>query len=82
MPDFVFYFMLYGVPLISVLLFVFSTGCYRQAVKLNKANPGAFSVKELRKRRIIMIVTGIVALITTAYLIGIMMLSLAIMRYM
>lgn len=82
MSDFIFYFMLYGVPVISVLLFILSISRYRQAVKQNNAEPGAFSVKELRKRRIIMYVTGVVAVVTTAYLIGIIMLTFAIMVYM
>ena len=60
------YAVFFGIPALSVFFFVFSLISYCTGRSKEKNAPGSIGAEELRRRKIWMIVTGIIALVIVA----------------
>ena len=76
------YLLYYGVPLAAVLMFAVSLYRYHMARHKNKRCPGTFSYAEIRRRKIMLIISavvfGVLALIVLAF-IALLMMAVAFM---
>ena len=60
----------FAMPILLIVLFGISLYRYLSAKKQNKAAPGTFSVDEIKKRKIVLIVLSVMAGVLTAIVIG------------
>jgi len=51
----------YAIPVAAILFFAVSLYRYRKVKKENRKNPDAFSVAEIKTRRILLIVSSVIA---------------------
>ena len=54
-------FLFYGIPVVAVVLFIVCLVRYRMAKKKNKLEPGTYSEKEVKQRKLLAVVSGIIA---------------------
>ena len=60
----------FAIPTILILFFGISFYRYRQAKQINKEKPGTFSDEEIKKRKIFLIISAILAGILAAVAVG------------
>lgn len=61
MTDVLIYSIFFGTPLVAIIIFGICLYCFISAKKANKANPGTFSNETIKKRKLALIITSIVA---------------------
>ncbi len=74
--------MFFGIPTIAFLFFISSLYRYKCAKKKNKEMPDSFSIEEVKKRKIMLIVSAVIAgvlIITVVSLIVMLMMAVAYM---
>lgn len=54
-------FLFYGIPVAAIILFIVSLIRYRIAKKKNKLEPGSYSAKEMKERKLLAVVSGVIA---------------------
>ena len=54
-------FLFYGIPVLAVVLFVVCLVRYRMAKKKNSQEPGTYSEKEMKQRKLLVAVLGVIA---------------------
>lgn len=54
-------FLFYGIPVFAVILFIVSLVRYRMAKKQNSQEPGTYSDKEMKQRKLLVTVSGVIA---------------------
>lgn len=79
---FLYYFILFGTPIGIAALFAFSLYRYRSAKKQNEIAPGSVSDKELKIRKIMLIVFSIIAIVCSMIVIGFIILLNMAVAYM
>ncbi len=65
-------FILFGIPIILIILCCVSLGRYISAKKQNKVSPGTFSDSEIKKRKIMLAILSVVTSVFIAIVIGFM----------
>lgn len=77
-----FEFILFGMPIILIIFFCVSIDRYISAKKQNKESPGTYSDTEIKKRKITLILSGVVAGIFVVIIIGLIVLLSMAVAYM
>ena len=72
----------FGIPVILIALLGVCLYRYISAKRQNKASPGKFSDKEIRKRKIMLILVSVIVGILTAIVIGFIALLYMAVAYM
>ena len=76
------YLTFFGMPLFTTVWFVVSLCRYLSAKKKNKQNPGTVPQKELRSRKILLILTAVLAGVFLAILLGLIAMAYMAVAYM
>ena len=75
-------YLFFAIPLALVMLFGVSLSRYFSAKRKNRLTPGAFSQKEMRGRKIWLIVTAVMAGVTLVVMVGFIALLFMAVAYM
>ena len=70
MVDWIFIFLYFSIPAITLILWGVSLYKYLSAKKANKKVPGTISEDELKRRKTMLIVTSVIAAVLVAVIIG------------
>ena len=70
MLDWIFIFLYFSIPAITLVLFVVSLYKYLSAKKANKKSPGTINDEALKRRKTMLIVTSIIFAALVAVIIG------------
>lgn len=79
---FLYYTILFGTPMVVLSLFAISLYRYHAAKKKNEITPGTVSDKELKIRKIMLIVFSIIAIVFSMIVIGFIILLNMAVAYM
>lgn len=72
----------FAIPAILVLLFGISLYRYISAKERNKKSPGTFSEKEIKMRKVLLIIFSVIAGVLAAVVIGLIILLYLAVAYM
>ena len=75
-------YLIYLIPLAVLVLFAVSLILYLTAKHRNKRNPGTYTDRQMKARFIFTVVTGIIAAVMAASVIGIMVLLFTAVAFM
>lgn len=64
----------YGIPIFLIGLLIFNIFCYVDAKAKNKKSPGTIPSEEIKKRKIMLIVFSVLAVVSVAVVIGLIVL--------
>lgn len=82
MLDWIFIFLYFSIPAITLILLGVSLYKYLSAKKANKKVPGTISEDELKRRKTMLIVTSVIAAVLVAVIIGFIGLLFLAVAYM
>ena len=80
--DYVLYVLFFGIPLLMLGFFGISLFRFVSAKRANKKAPGTFCADEIKKRKLIFIVSAVTAGVFAAFVIGIIVLLCMAIAYM
>lgn len=72
----------YGIPIGTLLFFIISLYRYFYAKRKNKREPGSFSPEEMQRRKSLLKVSGVMAGVMAAVVIGLAVLLVMSIAYM
>ena len=82
MLSYIYSFLFFAIPVSMVAFFGISLYSFVRAVSANKKNPGAFSADEIKKRRLLFIVSAVIAAVLVAVVVGFIALLFMAVAYM
>lgn len=82
MLSYIYSFLFFAIPVSMVAFFGISLYRFVRAVSTNKKNPGAFSADEIKKRRLLFIVSAVIAAVLVAVVLGFIALLFMAVAYM
>ncbi len=74
--------MLYGTPILALLLFLIALIDYGCAKRKNKNKPGSYSETKMKHKKIALIVTGVIAGIFVLFILALIALLMVSIAYM
>jgi hypothetical protein len=80
--DYVFYVLFFALPFLTVGFFGISLFRYLSARKTNKKNPDTFSADEIKKRKLLFIISSVVMGVFVTIVIGVIVLLCMAIAYM
>ena len=82
MLSYIYSFLFFAIPVSMVAFSGISLYRFVRAVSANKKNPGAFSADEIKKRRLLFIVSAVIAAVLVAVVVGFIALLFMAVAYM
>lgn len=82
MLSYIYSFLFFAIPVSMVAFFGISLYRFVCAVSANKKNSGAFSADEIKKRRLLFIVSAVIAAVLVAVVLGFIALLFMAVAYM
>ena len=82
MLSYIYSFLFFAIPVSMVAFFGISLYRFVRAVSANKKNLGAFSADEIKKRRLLFIVSAVIAAVLVAVVVGFIALLFMAVAYM
>jgi hypothetical protein len=80
--DYIYYALFFALPLLTVVFFGVSLFRYLSARNANKKQPNAFSADEMKKRKLIFVISSVVAGVFVAIVIGVISLLCMAIAFM
>ena len=82
MLSYIYSFLFFAIPVSMVAFFGISLYRFARAVSANKKNPETFSADEIKKRRLLFIVSAVIAAVLVAVVVGFIALLFMAVAYM
>ena len=82
MGGYIFYALFFGAPVAAVIFFIVSLILFLKASKTNKKTPGVFSASVLATRRVLLIISSVIAIVTVSVVVTIVSLVYMALAYM
>ena len=76
------YFLFFGIPAAAVMFFAISLFRFCYAKYKNKKNPGSYSVGQIKTRKVLLIVSSVIAGLLAAIIIGFIILLMTAVAFM
>ena len=80
--DYVLYVLFFAIPLLTIGFFLVSLFRFLSAKRANKKTPGAFGAEEIKRRKLLFIVSAVTSGVFAAVVIGIIVLLCMAIAYM